>query len=192
MKTETKETTETALRELGFSLAVLIGPRADVADNDWPNIKYRVELRFNDKPILETDYKLGVGHVDCQNPKVDTSLAGVKLRLSSDEESLLRIWQRKPHAQFVSKPTWATVAAKLATYQKVAPSLPDVVHSLLLDGEPYFNGESFEDWASNFGYETDSRKAEEIYKACMEIGRQLKRGLPHDTITKAREILQDY
>lgn len=190
MKTETKETTENALRELGLSLAVLIGPRGDVADKDWPNIKYRVELRFNDKPILETNYKLGIGHVDPKKAFIGSVMS--RPRLTSDEESILLHWQSHPYAQFKNKKLWADVAAKLATYQKVAPSLPDVVHSLLLDGEPYFNGESFEDWASNCGYETDSRKAEEIYKACMEIGRQLKRGLPHDTITKALEILQDY
>ena len=34
-------------------------------------------------------------------------------------------------------------------------------------------GLTFEDWAGNLGYDTDSRKAEKIYDACLEMGEKL-------------------
>lgn len=35
-------------------------------------------------------------------------------------------------------------------------------------------GESFDDWAGNYGYDTDSRKAFRIYEDCLAIGPKLK------------------
>ena len=92
----------------------------------------------------------------------------------------------------MDKQLWASVAAKLAEFQKVAPKLADVVHSLISDGSAYFDGQSFEEWAGDCGYDTDSRKAEETYRTCDAIGRALVRGLGRETVERLREAAQDY
>lgn len=174
------------LTALGFKLAILRGPTGEVDKNgkdSWPHIAYRVSLTLNGKEILATDYKLGIGHV--KPVKLFTS------NLTTDERSMLETWQRKPYANFINKQLQADVAAKLARQQKVVPELDDVLHSLLLEGETFFNAQSFEDWAGDFGYDADSRKAEGIYRACDSIGRQLAAGIPKAILEKAREIVQD-
>jgi len=55
----------------------------------------------------------------------------------------------------------------------VFPSLESLIESIMLDGSAC--DESFESWAGNFGYDTDSRKALEIYMACQENYSKLRR-----------------
>lgn len=112
--------------------------------------------------------------------------------MTPDEQALLLTWQRKPHADFKDKRLHVTVAAKLAKYQYVSPNLPDVLHSLLSDGEAFFNGQTFEQWCGDFGYDADSRKSETIYRQCDLIGRKLAGAVPRDILDKAREVLADY
>lgn len=50
----------------------------------------------------------------------------------------------------------------------------------------------FEEWASNFGYETDSRKADSIYRACLEIALKLKAVIGNDGLEQLRLAFQDY
>ena len=38
---------------------------------------------------------------------------------------------------------------------------------------PYVDRQSFEDWCSEYGYDTDSRKAEATFRACREGGERL-------------------
>lgn len=73
-----------------------------------------------------------------------------------------------------------------------APKLEDVLHSLLSDGEAAEY--TFEDWASNFGYDTDSRKAEATYRACVDVGIRLRKLLGGDDVivTELRELFRDY
>lgn len=192
MNTTTENTLE-QLTELGFSLETLSGPTGEV-DTDketaWPHIAYTVALNFKGKRCLTTPYKLGVGHVDPKKIRTGTTLAAAR-GFSIDDESLLMTWQSKPGAQFKDKARWADVAAKVAKWQKVQPTLSDVLHSLLSDGDAFFNAQSFEDWASDFGYDADSRKAEAIYRACDAIGRKLAATVPEDVLSKAREIVRD-
>lgn len=80
----------------------------------------------------------------------------------------------------------------MAKRQLVKPKLEDVVSSLILDGSPYFNGEKFEDWAANCGYDADSRKAESIYRECMETGRALQAAIGKQDLESLREWASNY
>lgn len=47
------------------------------------------------------------------------------------------------------------------------PEYKSVLSSMMLDSQPFTNGGcSFEDWCSEYGYDTDSRKALAIYHQC--------------------------
>lgn len=41
------------------------------------------------------------------------------------------------------------------------------------------SGQSFEEWAGNYGYDTDSRKAEDIYRACQRASDGVRKLLSH-------------
>lgn len=45
----------------------------------------------------------------------------------------------------------------------------EVLDSLVSDAMAYLEAMDFEDFARNFGYDTDSRKAEAIYRTCGEV-----------------------
>ena len=52
------------------------------------------------------------------------------------------------------------------------PNVADVMEALFLDADAK-NYETFESWAQDMGYDTDSRKAESIFNHCLETNRQL-------------------
>ena len=72
-----------------------------------------------------------------------------------------------------------------------APALKDVLYSLIMDSD-VLNYTGFEDWASNFGYDTDSRKGEKLYQDCLAIALKLKAILGNETIEALQLAFQDY
>jgi hypothetical protein len=54
------------------------------------------------------------------------------------------------------------------------PTVEDVLESLASDAAGYENAREFEDWASEYGYDTDSRSAEKTFNAVKEQAEQLK------------------
>lgn len=69
------------------------------------------------------------------------------------------------------------------------PALVDVLYSLIMDVS-VLNYTSFEDWAGDFGYDPDSRKAEQTYKACIDGALKLLQFIPN--LDEATEAFQDY
>lgn len=58
-----------------------------------------------------------------------------------------------------------------------APSGSDVLDCLASDAGGIENCQSFEDWASGYGYSPDSRKAEKVYQLCRDEADKLRRFL---------------
>lgn len=54
------------------------------------------------------------------------------------------------------------------------PQVDDVLDCIASDSASIENARDFEDWAGEFGYDTDSRKAERIYKICQRQAERLK------------------
>lgn len=65
------------------------------------------------------------------------------------------------------------------------PSIGDVLHSLALDSNVLESG-GFEDWAAELGYSTDSRKAEAIYRECVDQSLALQRMLGLRALSEIR------
>jgi len=57
---------------------------------------------------------------------------------------------------------------------KEPPTAADVLDCLAMDAAGVENAKDFEDWASEYGYDTDSRKAERTYKICQQQAADLK------------------
>ncbi len=58
------------------------------------------------------------------------------------------------------------------------PTAADLLDCLALDSSGIDNARSFEDWCSEYGYDTDSRKAEKTFKVCERQAQKLKTFLP--------------
>ncbi len=70
------------------------------------------------------------------------------------------------------------------------PKVADVLHSLILEASAA--DENFDDWCDNLGMSSDSIKALNTYKACLDTARALRKHFSPDTLQQVRELLQDY
>ena len=113
----------------------------------------------------EFDYHAGFAH--CKRAKL--GLAGA-IKIDASNKQLVRALV--PHGR-------VTVSDVEGYIVPTAPSLQDVLQCLQSDAR---SGEHmlFEDFASDFGYDTDSRKAEKIWRACQETRGRLMKFLGND------------
>jgi hypothetical protein len=72
-----------------------------------------------------------------------------------------------------------------------SPDIEDVMYSLLSDTSNV-DGYSFEEWASDLGMDTDSRKAEKMFKACQDTLLQLRLLFTEKELDDLREVYQDF
>lgn len=72
----------------------------------------------------------------------------------------------------------------------VTPTAANVLYSLLMDAQGA--EQPFDYWCSDFGYDTDSRKALSVYEACCAIRRDLYKLLTTEQRDTLRTMLEDY
>lgn len=74
--------------------------------------------------------------------------------------------------------------------EPITPTLADIMFCLIMDANCVRDGQSFEDFAADFGYDEDSRKAEKIFDAVTDTWRGLvKLDTDFDEISA---LFQDY
>jgi hypothetical protein len=72
------------------------------------------------------------------------------------------------------------------------PSLDDVLHCFVMDAQGVGDGQTFEDWAADYGYEVDSREAEKSFNACRDSYFAMIRLFGSDGFEELCELFQDY
>jgi len=85
---------------------------------------------------------------------------------------------------------WDAMRKKHYDDKPKKPKVADVLHSLIMDASAA--DENFDDWCDNFGLSSDSIKALNTYKACLDTARALRKHFSPDTLRTVRELLQDY
>ena len=175
----TQETLPEACTSLGLPLVTQFVPWSQSRDYEHGKpvgqrmAQWRVTLLRDGKPIITTDYGQGIGHLPAYTRKALGSNNSVD-RMAAIAQELERgkAW---PH--------YLTAVP--------GPGMPDVVHSLCLAAE-VLQHRSFEDWAADFGYDADSRKAENIYRSCMQIALQLLNGLGAANLERLQLAAREY
>jgi hypothetical protein len=156
-----------------------------------PSLNWRVTLQRNGRDIITTDY--GAGSAHC--PAYKQSVRRLGAQNSIMRQDAIRFECEEGYAANVfdnaNSPNGYTVRRIDAKGARLEPNALDVIHSLLMDGGAIDEG-SFEDWASNLGYETDSRKAEAMYRACVDIGLKLRNALGEAGLSELREAFSEY
>lgn len=147
-------------------------------DNKEKGLNWRVTIKRNGKAILTTDYGAGCGHCPAyKNAKGSKSSIYNDNRINTECEKGFAVAENSEYTTDRTKP--------------ICPDECDVMNSLLLDSQ-VLDSPSFEDWASELGYDTDSRKAEKIYQQCMQIALQLKAGLGWEVIGLLNQAFENY
>jgi hypothetical protein len=152
-------------------------------DDNWPHILYDVEILKGERSIWKGPYKLGIGHVKTKGYEYHFAL-------SMEQKNCLKRWHLGGGKKW--NELRAETAAALARIQKVVPKLEDVMHSLLMDGQSYFDGQSFEEWCDELGYNSDSIKHKKMFDDCCETGRSLVRNLSYEILSQLREWASEY
>lgn len=166
--------------ELGLTVVITFVPFSQSRSaKPKPNfhdlqVNWRVTILRNHEFVLSTDYSTGIGHVPGYTQGLRDSLYNFNAMWNSVEEGV----GFAPERPFRNK-------------KIPPPTIDDVLYSLVLDSDAVDHA-NFESWASDFGYETDSRAAEAIYKTCLDIGLKLRAAVGSKDLAKLQEVFQDY
>lgn len=91
----------------------------------------------------------------------------------------------------VGNPSQMNLQYSMGSAHKGEPKLADVMYSLVCDTRD-IDGQSFEQWASEFGYDSDSRRAERIYRACVNQRTEMLALFTRAELDQLVELFQDY
>ncbi len=78
------------------------------------------------------------------------------------------------------------IAHTIAFRRKWTPDAIEILWAIARDGDALES--TFEDWASDFGYDADSRKAEKIYRACQDNALRLRKILSPEAIETIKAL----
>lgn len=163
------------------------GEPIPIVKEEWPCVAFDITLH-NGEREWTTRYHGGIGHF----PRLPDKRF-LLVRLSAEAESIHTLLARKPGAVVAKghEKAQAEYAAACARYHRIVPQIRDILFSLCNDAGALFM--QFEDWAHEYGYDTDSRKAENIWRACCETARALLAlGMTQDEIDRlARDPSED-
>lgn len=159
-----------------FSRSRNAKPNAKVSDR---SLNWRVTVVRDGRDILTTDYQAGIGHCPSYKQKMG---GGFTL---DEAEAIIFETEHGKTAR------WMGGGLGLTGKEKIELEAADVVHCLVADAS-VLDSPTFEDWASEYGYDTDSRSAEATYRACLEIALKLRSGLGESTLSELRDAAQDY
>ena len=125
------------------------------------------------KASFAIDYSQGIGHI----PAMLGKSYPMERQANEYQASQEGRYQVRANASYQTKPL-------------PPPTAADLLHCLVLDASCAEN--TFEEWCSELGYDTDSRKAEEIYNQCRKQTRDAMRVLGSKLLADAGTLLQDY
>jgi hypothetical protein len=186
------------LRALVASLKLdaVVSPASGAVDNEkgqdgkpraWVHLLYTITVRGE-----VFSYRMGEGHVpwDKVNARDYSILINGKkaLGLTLDQRNMVQRKKAQPGIHWAAHmlDAWAATCAAIANAAGVAPDVGEVLGCVARDGEAVHM--SFDDWCGEFGYDSDSRKAEETYNQCVKEGRKLRRFMTPAQIEKLSEL----
>jgi hypothetical protein len=155
-------------------------------EGDGVMLSYVVTI--NGQPF---EYSMGIGHIPWD--RVDTKAQWIKgtsgfigWGLSETDWAFFRTYKSKPYCKFINTKGWAEACGHLAKVLKVKPSVVDVLACVGMDAQALHM--TFDDWASDYGYDTDSREAERTWRACGDNARKALKFMDHKTLSAIQEL----
>ena len=154
------------------------------ASEPRPCLNWRVTLAGKGRTIT-TDYMQGIGHVpDHQHMRRTIDVANY-------ETECAETGKYAPGGLYIKNANGSNGARSIGRAKLPPPDLLDVVYCLVSDAD-VIDCASFEDWAGDYGYDTDSRAAEKTYRECLAIALELRALLGDAALAELRELFSDY
>lgn len=181
---------EQALDDLKLTIEARFVPKSQSrnASDKHMGLNWRVSVMHDGRKIFETDYSAGIAHCPAFKQSFGRGMeawraAAVEWECETGQKADLRRWERAG-ARKVSE-------ALLGTGAPILPDRRDVFYSLAMDAS-VIDHPNFESWAGDYGYDEDSRKAEAVYRQCLEHALSLRAAIGESGLEKLREVYQDY
>lgn len=172
-ETDQRSAITALLSELGVTVAAEFVPFSQTgkkaAKLDDYSLNWTVTIQKDGREVLKSPYSAGIGYC----PSYRQTWNGSR---SVDEADAIKAECR----------TGKTSRGKAIPFDAVT-----ALHCLVSDADA-IDYPTFEGWASDMGYDHDSRSAEKTYRTCLEIGLKLRAGLGEDGLTKLREAFQNF
>lgn len=148
--------------------------RTDRAPEEWDEqaSHFRVTLT-KDGRSMSAQYSMGSGHLAAY---IRERIKGKILPWHINERDAERALHRVVSVH--DKQVYNELVQRYGN--GFAPKAESVLDSLAMDASSYENARNFEDFAAEFGYDTDSRKAEAMYRACGDTAKELRHLLGRD------------
>lgn len=166
-----------------------------------PSLNWRVTVKRDGRDVLTTDFMAGLAH--CPGyaaEKVPSTFRphGYKNASGKPHEILSQYREAICAAECESGfPMEIEPWSRGSTFKRkpkapaIVPDPVDVFYSLAMDSD-VLNYGTFEEWASEFGYDPDSRSAESIYRACLETALKLRVAIGEAGMDTLKTAFEDY
>lgn len=187
MDMKAKQTLQTFVDSLKLEYRAEFIPTPQPADKvKHPQLHWRIHLNRG-KRGMSVEYHEGCAHVKGYQQFYKSSYD------KRQHDELIRLTCETGKFYRRMSDTFGPIARveNGKTKMQPAPELLDVLYCLVQDSDVLDRG-TFEEWASEFGYDLDSRSAEKTYRLCLEQSLQLRNLLGNDTLEQLRELYQDY
>lgn len=134
------------------------------------SLNWGINLKKNGRTVLETDFHAGIAYCPSFSKYINHYCCEAREVITYETE----------HGREYAKPR-----------NRIHPNVQDVMHCLHRDADA-LEYASFEDWASDYGFDADSRAAEKTYNECMKIALALRSAIGDTGIEELRVIFADY
>jgi hypothetical protein len=185
---EAKQKALAAIEALGLSIDAKFIPFSQSRNKgqDYHNLNWSITVKRNGKDVLTTDYSAGSAH--CPGYNVPNHVKPERFR--TIWRNAVVAWECENGFKGQYSESTGTTSRAFKTI-KLEPDVSDVFYSLVMDSQ-VLDYSSFEDAADNWGYDVDSRKAEAIYRACLEIALKLRASIGESGLKALSEAFEDY
>lgn len=157
---------------------------AEAGAKPWRSLNWIVSFKDRSgRVILDSAYAQGEGHAPASNLSA-AKLKAYARRLGYSESVTKQKLLDHEIEHGKSARGYSTLGLSSGAAVP-APTIGDVLQSLARDSDVLDAG-GFESWASDLGYDSDSRKAESIYRQCLESAIKLRSGLGDSVLAEIR------
>ena len=218
MSTEQKAAIAATLESLKLSAEAVFVPFSKSRNKGEENktLNWRVTIKRDGRDVLSFDYSAGIGH--CPGyacAKAPATFRPHHYRNASGNHypgTSSQFRSAKPH-EVLSQYIDAVCAAECESgfpmvldhlahpsgnmfrpKSKGAPIMPEIIdifYCLAMDSD-VLNFGDFEDWADECGYDSDSKKAESLYRECLEQALKMRAAIGEAGLVALTNAFEDY
>lgn len=149
------------------------------------SLNWVVTVKRDGRNVLSTDYSAGAAHC----PSYDLKVSPLWKQPAKYWQSDLVDFETESGFKARGFTSWGGFTADKS--KPIKPDPLDVFYSLTMDSG-FLDYAGFEDWASEYGYDADSRSAESTYRACLEIALKLRAAIGGAGLETLKTAYQDF